>query len=176
MRRKIQDARHALCIYIIKCISQRGLSWSTCSLRGASRNKTAGNGRDRPRWFSTYRSPRARPDCTYMYRNAQIGFTSRGLIDVYAAVAPMVERNPIRRAIRESKRSSDASFVESLRFPPPLPAPLASTTRSFLSSVPFFLSFPTDRGIIPTRLLSGLSRGPGPRNPRGTILISLSSR
>lgn len=49
-----------------------------------------------------------------MYRNAQIGFTSRGLIDVYAAIAPMVERNPIRQAIRESKRSSDASFVESL--------------------------------------------------------------
>jgi len=50
----------------------------------------------------------------YIYRNAQIGFTSRGLIDVYAAIAPMVERNPIRRAIRESKRSSNASFVESL--------------------------------------------------------------
>jgi len=32
----------------------------------------------------------------YTYRNAQIGFTSRGLIDVYAAIAPMVERNPIR--------------------------------------------------------------------------------
>lgn len=55
---------------------------------------------------------------TYIYnRNAQIGFTSRGLIDVYAAIAPMVERNPIRRAIRESKRSLDVSFVESLRFP-----------------------------------------------------------
>jgi len=32
----------------------------------------------------------------YTYRNAQIGFTSHGLIDVYAAIAPMVERNPIR--------------------------------------------------------------------------------
>jgi len=49
-----------------------------------------------------------------MYRNVQIGFTNRGLIDVYAAIAPMVERNPIRQAIRESKRSLDASFVESL--------------------------------------------------------------
>jgi len=67
----------------------------------------------------------------YIYRNAQIGFTSRGLIDVYAAIAPMVERNPIRRAIRESKRSSNASFVESLWLSSLPPSPVHDTTTLF---------------------------------------------
>lgn len=57
--------------------------------------------------LAIYRSPGEIGDrSTYIRRNAQIGFTSRGFIDVRAAIA---ERNPIRRAIMESKSSSDAS-------------------------------------------------------------------
>ena len=101
--------------------------------------------------------------CVCVYRNAQIGFTSRGLIDVYMAIASMVERNPIRQAIRES-RSSDASFVESLLFP-------SSLSHHVLLVRRLFFSFLTDRGIIPTRLLSGLSSR---ANIRKTILIRQS--
>lgn len=130
--------------------------------------------------LSIYRSPRAPSAhivCTYVcigiYRNAQIGFTSRGLIDVYAAIAPMVERNPIRRAIRESKRSLDASFVEASSPIPPSVSSSAYPFRRVLSlrlllsfsrfffAFFFFLfsfSFLTDREITATRLLSG----PGP--------------
>lgn len=99
--------------------------------------------------LSIYRSPRAPSAhivCTYVcigiYRNAQIGFTSRGLIDVYAAIAPMVERNPIRRAIRESKRSLDASFVEASS---PIPPSVSS------SAYPF-------RRVLSLRLLLSFSR------------------
>lgn len=124
-----------------------------------------------------------------MYRNAQIGFTSRGLIDVYAAIAPMVERNPIRRAIRESKRSLDASFVEPpLRFPPsplllllflpPLslsassPCALLSTTLAiFFAFAPFphLLSFVSHRprNYRDTFIVGTL----GPDRPARTILI-----
>lgn len=105
-----------------------------------------------------HRGPRLRVYYIHIYKNAQIGFTSRGLIDVYAAIAPMVERNPIRRAIRESKRdpwmrASSNPFDSHLLF---FRAPRCDDCF-------FFFSFLTDRGITTTRLLSetfGSGRNP----------------